>query len=137
MLERLVQLERNVAALESFRRDHGMEEVSNTITLQWTLRYGLIESIQIVIDTACHVCNDKNLGTPKNYGDCVRFLVQFGYLDRSLSAPILSMIGLRNLLIHEYVTIDVKKLFSFLDELDVFRSYAAAIKSALGGVRGR
>jgi uncharacterized protein YutE (UPF0331/DUF86 family) len=47
------------------------------------------------------------------------------------------MIGLRNPLIHEYVTIDVKKLFSFLDELDVFRSYAAAIKSALGGVRGR
>jgi len=101
------------------------------------LRYGLIESIQIVIDTACHVCTANNLGTPKNYGDCVRFLVQFGYLDRSLSAPLLSMIGLRNLLIHEYATIDAKKLFAFLDELDVFRSYAAAIKSALGGVNGR
>jgi uncharacterized protein YutE (UPF0331/DUF86 family) len=47
------------------------------------------------------------------------------------------MIGLRNLLIHEYATIDTKKLFALLDELDVFRSYAAAIKSALGGVRGR
>ena len=92
------------------------------MTLQWTLRYGLVESIQIVIDTACHVCSANNLGTPKNYGDCIRFLVQFGYIEQSLARPILAMIGLRNLLIHEYTSIDGKRLYAFLGELDVFRS---------------
>ena len=137
MLERLAQLEQNVEALDSFKREHGVEEVTETLTLQWTLRYGLIESIQIVIDTACHACSTHNLVTPKNYGDCIRFLVRFGYLDQALGTSILSMIGLRNLLIHEYGTIDGKKLYSFLDELDLFRTYARSIKGALGGVRGR
>ncbi len=131
MLERLAQLELNIATLDEFRKEHTAEEVSGKMTLQWTLRYGLVESIQIVIDTACHVCSANNLGTPKNYGDCIRFLVQFGYIEQSLARPILAMIGLRNLLIHEYTSIDGKRLYAFLGELDVFRSYAAAIKKEL------
>jgi uncharacterized protein YutE (UPF0331/DUF86 family) len=131
MLERLAQLEQNIAALDGFRLAHTSGEVSDTLTLQWTLRYGLIESIQIVIDTACHVCSINNLGTPKNYGDCIRFLVRFGYIEQSLARPILAMIGLRNLLIHEYASIDGRRLYAFLDELDVFRAYAARIRKAL------
>jgi uncharacterized protein YutE (UPF0331/DUF86 family) len=37
------------------------------------------------------------------------------------------MIGLRNILIHEYVAIDEQKLIQYLDNLDDFRSFAAAI----------
>jgi uncharacterized protein YutE (UPF0331/DUF86 family) len=117
MLERLRQLEENVAALERFKAEHSLAEIGNATTLQWALRYGIMESIQIVIDTACHICSSKNLGTPKNYGDCIRFLAQ---------------IGLRNLIIHEYAGIDTGRLYGFLEALDIFRSYAEAIRETLG-----
>ncbi|HPE89509.1 MAG TPA: hypothetical protein PLH55_08350 [Spirochaetales bacterium] len=51
MLERLAQLDQNVSSLEMLRAENAPEAFGSSITLQWALRYGLIESIQIVIDT--------------------------------------------------------------------------------------
>jgi len=99
--------------------------------LQWAVRYGLIETIQIVIDTACGVCNKNNLGSPRNYGDCLKLLKESGYIPAGLSATLIRIVGLRNLLIHEYTAIDDTRLYEFLDELDVFRDYAMAIREYL------
>jgi uncharacterized protein YutE (UPF0331/DUF86 family) len=135
MLERLQVLEENLAALERFKIEHSLVEVELSKSLQWALRYGLFESIQIVIDTACHICSSQNLGTPKNYGDCIRLLAQFGYLKRGLADELLALIGLRNLLIHEYARIDTGRLYEFLEALDVFRSYATAVKDVLAKLK--
>lgn len=120
-----------MVALERFKSEHSLAEIEKTTSLQWALRYGLLESIQIVIDTACHVCSGRNLGAPKNYGDCIRFLVQFNYLKRDLADELLSVIGFRDLLIHEYASIDTGRLYGFLEALDIFRSYAEAIRETL------
>lgn len=50
MLERLVQLEKNIAQREAMKLEHSKTEFSASTHSQWALRYGLIESIQIVID---------------------------------------------------------------------------------------
>jgi uncharacterized protein YutE (UPF0331/DUF86 family) len=131
MLERLRQLEDNVASLERFRTEHSLAEIESERALQWALRYGIMESIQIVIDTACHICSSKNLGTPKNYGDCIRLLARFGYLKPASAEELISIIGLRNLIIHEYAVIDTARLHSFLEALDIFRSYAEAVRNLL------
>ena len=127
MLERLIQLEKNIAQLEAMKLEHSKTEFSASTQSQWALRYGLIESIQIVIDTACAICNKNNLGTPKNYADCLRLLSEFRYVDEKLSKTLIKIVGLRNLLIHEYTTIDNKRLYDFLSELDVFRDYARSV----------
>jgi uncharacterized protein YutE (UPF0331/DUF86 family) len=131
MLERLRQLEENVAALERFKAEHSLAEIGNEKALQWALRYGIMESIQIVIDTACHICSSRNLGTPKNYGDCIRLLTRFGYLKAEPAEELLSIIGLRNLIIHEYAVIDTGRLFGFLEALEIFRLYAEAVRNLL------
>jgi uncharacterized protein YutE (UPF0331/DUF86 family) len=41
------------------------------------------------------------------------------------------MIGLRNLLVHEYGIIDITKLYQLLDELDSFKSFSEKIKEYL------
>ncbi|WP_457749139.1 HepT-like ribonuclease domain-containing protein [Sulfurimonas sp.] len=38
------------------------------------------------------------------------------------------MIGLRNLLIHEYTTIDTQKLYAFLNSIDDFKNFIYEIK---------
>lgn len=38
------------------------------------------------------------------------------------------MIGLRNILVHDYVKVDEEKLFGFLQRLDDFRLFANAVR---------
>ncbi len=131
MYEKLKKLDKNIHELESFKKSNTEEEISKNLQKQWVLRYGLFECIQIVIDTACHIVSTYNLGSPDTYVACIEHLEKFDYLKNELAEKLKSIIGLRNLLIHEYAEIDIHQLYSFLDHLDDFRSYAKNIKDYL------
>jgi uncharacterized protein YutE (UPF0331/DUF86 family) len=126
-LEKLKRLEENLIVLTSIRDNFSLDDIKNDKVDEWGLRYGLFESIQIIIDLACSIVSEKNLGIPKNYSDCISLLTKNNYLDKELSSRILSMIGLRNLLVHEYGIIDVDKLYEYLDHLQDIKDFAAAV----------
>lgn len=71
LLSRLKEGETNLVELERFT-SLSFEEVRRDRRLTWALRYGLLESIQIVIDVACAVVSQQNLGYPKSYAACLR-----------------------------------------------------------------
>lgn len=123
MRNRLEQLEENLQVLEHIKVTKTLDEILISRDVQWSIRYGLMESIQIAIDISCHLCGKNNLGVPENYGDCVRKIAQFEYITRLLEKKLLSIIGLRNLLIHEYAVIEISRLYRFLGDLDVFRDF--------------
>ncbi len=129
MIERLTQLEKNLVELKKIRSEISLEEIKTDALKQWALRYGLLETIQIAIDISCHITNKFNLGNPKTYAECVELLHANNYLHDEIAKKIKGMIGLRNLLVHEYSEIDVDKLYLTLDSLDDFVSYAEAIKN--------
>lgn len=131
MLDRLKNLEQNIAELNKFKNNNTPDSIKNDIQKQWVIRYGLFESIQIVIDVACHLTSKYNLGNPNNYSDCIDLLIRNKYLTPELGNKFTRMVGLRNLLIHQYVTIDLNKLFKLLDELDDFVSFADEVKDVI------
>lgn len=131
MLERLEQLERNVAELEKFKTHTTIDEIKSDLQKQWVLRYGLFESIQIVIDLACHISSYYNLGNPKIYSECIELLVKNQYLSHALGEKLKGMVGLRNLLTHEYVSVDIERLFHLLDNLDDFIDFAEEVKRCI------
>jgi uncharacterized protein YutE (UPF0331/DUF86 family) len=131
MLERLSQLEKNVVELEKYRKEYKLSEIKNNLQLQWILRYGLFESIQIVIDVACHLVTKYNLGNPKTYGECIKILQQEEYLQSAIAEKLLGMVGLRNILIHEYVEVSIEKLVGLLDNLNDFKTFAEEVKSVV------
>ncbi len=126
--EKLAILEENIAELERFRTKYSLDAVLKETTIQWALRYGFLESIQIVIDISCNLVAVNNLGNAQTYAECIDLLEKFKMIDRSLASKIKSMAGLRNLLVHEYVKIDVEKLFQMLDDLEDFGKFAEAVK---------
>ena len=79
MQARLQQLEANVRELQRFRQTYALETINRDLHLQWALRYGLLQAIQIVIDISCHVVSRKNLGTPATYAECIELLHRAGY----------------------------------------------------------
>jgi uncharacterized protein YutE (UPF0331/DUF86 family) len=131
MLERLEQLEKNIFELEKFKSDLSIEDIKNNIRLQWSLRYGLFESVQIVIDLSCHLSSYYNLGNPKTYSDCVELLVEHNYLSKTLGEKLIGMIGLRNILIHEYVKIEMERLYSLLNNLEDFKVFVSEIREII------
>jgi len=128
MKDRLKLMEENVAKLYEFKAKHSFENLQNNKELEWALRYGLIESIQMVIDISCHLASKQNLGTPKTYSECIDLLAKFGYLSEELTSKIKSMIGLRNILIHEYISVDIRRLYDLLEELDDVREFVRSVK---------
>jgi uncharacterized protein YutE (UPF0331/DUF86 family) len=129
ILEKLKGLSDNLIILEFIREELSGGVVSKRT--EWEIRYGLFESIQIVIDIACKVTSYYNLAHPKSYGECISALVNSKYIDSNIAQKTIKMIGLRNLLIHEYATIDTVKLIDFLEYLDDFREFAHQIQKSV------
>ena len=122
-MEKLKHLEENIKVLREIKASVTLEELKVNKRYEWEVRYGLLESIQIVIDIACKLSSQYNLGNPKTYRACVELLQQHKYLDQSLAQKIIGMVGLRNLLVHEYIEIDEEKLYQFLDYLADFIAF--------------
>ena len=70
LLPRLKDLEDNLRVLRDFK-SHPFDEIRSDKKLLWGLRYGMLECLQIVIDTACAVVSYYNLGNPKSYAECI------------------------------------------------------------------
>jgi uncharacterized protein YutE (UPF0331/DUF86 family) len=128
MVNRLKQLETNIGELEKIRQGFSVSEIKNDTTKEWALRYGLLESIQIVIDISCHLVVHQNLGQAETYPDCMERLYEFDYINEALKNDLKAMAGLRNILVHEYVAVDVDKLYNLLERLDDFKSFARIMK---------
>jgi uncharacterized protein YutE (UPF0331/DUF86 family) len=121
--EKIKRLEENLVILEEFRKNTSLEDLLRDKIKQWAIRYGILECIQEIIDISCALVSSNNLGNPKNYRECVEILIKNGYISEELGKRLISMVGLRNLLVHEYIKIDLFRLYEFLNNLDDFREF--------------
>ncbi len=130
-LERLQHLDTNIAELEKLVSGLTLEEVRSKTFNQWALRYGLFESVQIVIDLSCHVVSRNNFGSTNTYRDCIDALVRFDVIDPKLGESLKKMVGLRNILVHDYVEIEIAQLYNFVSDLTDFRKFSVALRRYL------
>jgi uncharacterized protein YutE (UPF0331/DUF86 family) len=121
--EKIKRLEENLVTLEEFRKNTSLDDLLRDKIKQWALRYGILECIQEIIDISCALVSSNNLGNPKNYRECIDILIKNGYISEELGKRLISMVGLRNLLVHEYIKIDLSRLYEFLNNLNDFREF--------------
>ena len=123
---RLKRLEENLRELERFRGT-SIDDLEGR-QKRWALRYGMLESIQAIIDIACAVVSRYNLGYPDSYADCFRVLRRENVLPDDLTDRLTQAVGMRNVLVHEYLDVDDELLLDALDRLSDFRAFAEAIR---------
>ena len=70
--------------------------------------HNLFIMLQHIIDLGTHIIADENMEEPVFVSDIADILGKEGVLDKSLVKPLKSMIGLRNIIAHEYGDIDFK-----------------------------
>ncbi len=89
-------------------------------------------AIQAMIDIGTHLISGLNLGRVETYRDIARLLSQRGIIPEEFRPKFESMIGLRNLIIHEYLKIEFEKIYTILqDNLEDLTEFAKHIQGFL------
>ena len=89
-------------------------------------------AIQCVLDISNHIVADLRLNLPADNRELFEMLAAHKVLPKSLSARLTSMAGFRNILVHEYLEIDRKRVFSALEnDLGDFEKFIRAVSKLL------
>ena len=68
----------------------------------------------MMIDIATHIVLDSNMGNPETLGEAFSILYKENYLSKDETKTYRNMVGLRNILSHEYVSIDKKIIYDIM-----------------------
>jgi uncharacterized protein YutE (UPF0331/DUF86 family) len=103
-------------ALANLRRyEHlSLEEFEKDLSLIWIAEKGLQILIQNLLDIGAHLLASEIRNDWDDYGEIIAKLGQHGIIPKGFSEGIKGMAGLRNILVHEYLRVDVKKLYDFV-----------------------
>ena len=89
---------------------------------------GLHLCAQNALDVASHISSAVGLD-PGNYGSSIDCLVEAGALPRSFGERFRGIAGLRNVLVHGYLEIDLDPMAGMLSErLDDFEEFASHVE---------
>jgi uncharacterized protein YutE (UPF0331/DUF86 family) len=89
-------------------------------------------AIEVCIDVAYHVIADRGWAPPDRAADAFELLAARGMLDADLASRLGRAVGLRNVLVHEYVKVDLERLVGVIrDGLGDLRAFAARAASWL------
>ena len=89
-------------------------------------------AIQVILDIGNHILADRKLKEPEEYRDVMKILGEEGLLPQGLVEKLLPLVGLRNILVHDYLDIDRDKLYDALrQQLVDFEEFALHIRKLL------
>ena len=126
VVERLQALEEYTDHLRNLRQIP-FSDVKTDIKNRWAIERGLLLAIECILDIGSHIVAEEKLGRPKDYTEIIDILGEKSIIPEEFAKEIRGIAGFRNILIHEYVEIDIGKVYGYLqkapEQFDVFRSY--------------
>jgi uncharacterized protein YutE (UPF0331/DUF86 family) len=82
-------------------------------------------AIEVCMDVADHLVADRRLRMPETGAEAFEILAEAGVLPAPLATALASMVGFRNILVHDYTRLDpaivVRVLGSDLSDIERFR----------------
>jgi len=96
---------------------------------QESVLFNLQMAIQNCIDIAAHFVSEEGYGIPGSANEMFYLLEENNILERALTEKMVSAVGLRNLIVHEYGKVDLEKVYRVAKN-DI-RDLTAFIKSIL------
>jgi uncharacterized protein YutE (UPF0331/DUF86 family) len=91
------------------------------------VKYAFVTSIEACLDVAQHLCASEGWGPPATNADALVVLGRHGVVDGDLARRLAQAVGFRNVLVHEYVTVDDVIVERRLDDLSDLDGFVAAV----------
>jgi len=115
ILERLHTLDEYIRLLEPYREWESSRLTEDRITYGGVLHY-LQLATQIVMDVSAHLQVELDIGRVTDYKEVIQNLGKHSILPSEFADRISGMTGFRNILVHEYLTVDPLKVQQALQE---------------------
>lgn len=132
ILKKLQELERYLKELHTFK-GLSLEELASSLQKAWSVKHGLQLSIQIVIDVGNHILASIGENRIADYVDVIDRLGERKIIPDDFAKRIRDMAGFRNILVHEYIEVDLKEVHRvLLERLNDFQEFIDYIKVYLG-----
>lgn len=105
---------------------------SDNLLRNWTKQDSILlnleRSCQACIDAALRIIKMKQLGLPKESREAFAILLKHELLPEDLASSLQSMVGFRNIAIHNYREIDLRIVETIITEkTDDFKQFVALI----------
>ncbi|MBI5233224.1 MAG: DUF86 domain-containing protein [Deltaproteobacteria bacterium] len=132
MLRKLEELERCVSGLERLRA-HDVSAFEKDLEKRWALERGLFVAIQIVLDIGAHMLAELGETGIEDYTEIIERLGDKGVIPKAFSERIKAMAGFRNILVHEYARVDMRRVYDMLqNHIKDLREFAGYITKGAG-----
>lgn len=133
LVERLAELDTYLQHLRELApRVRGPEDLERDLSLRNDVLFSLLTVCQLVIDIAGELSTRKGL-TFEDYTEAVRNLRRYEGLDDDTVNALVRLPGFRNIVIHEYVSLDLKRVVEALDELEPVAEFARFVAELESG----
>jgi len=128
--KRLERLEQALKRLESKKNVKLDEFLKN-----WEIHSAVIREFQVAIE-ACidignHIISEKGWESPESYRDVAEILGKYGVISQDFKQVFKQMIAFRNVIVHEYIQLDLEIVYENLKKLDDFRKFVKFIVNFL------
>jgi uncharacterized protein YutE (UPF0331/DUF86 family) len=125
--QHLLNMEDALANLARYE-NLSVEELEDDLSLVWIVERGLQILIQNALDIGAHILAADIRNDWDDYAEIILKLGQHGIIPKDFSKRIQGMAGLRNILVHEYIRVDVAKLHGFLSQLKDYVEFMSHIQ---------
>jgi uncharacterized protein YutE (UPF0331/DUF86 family) len=127
LVERLVELRRHVDHLRQLRPQvAGPEALERDLSLHNDVLYSLLSVCQLVVDVAGELSARRG-DRFEDYTQAVRNLARDERFPADLVAELERLPGFRNVLVHEYVALDMRRVIEALDRLEPVERFLSIV----------
>lgn len=127
LLSALSELRSVAEELRKYERV-GPEEMERSLSLRWTIEHGLLSGLTIIFNVADHILTRAFKANAETYESLLYKLFEFGVISKDLYNDLRGSGGFRNILVHEYLRVDLKLVSEMLKKAPrVFESFSQEI----------
>ncbi len=135
IVRRLMKLEQAMRKLKEISR-HSLAEYSGSEALKDRAERNFQVAAQACIDIANHLVVARGLRTPEGYSDSFIVLSEAGIISAELAFKMKAVAGFRNVLVHDYLEINVRTVYDNLQKLEDLAEFAEHIGRLLDNSGG-
>lgn len=106
-----------------------IEDFTRDFKIRGAVERYLQVSIECIVDIGNEIISSLQLQRPERYRDIPYILAKAEIIPKTFAKTMASMIGFRNLLVHDYASINLNLVYEFLQtklpDFDAFTKYIA------------
>ena len=101
-------------SIEELKRLTSKDFMDIGVDERYSIRYNIIVLVESLVSLCMHIAVEAYGKTPSSYRESVRFIAE--RLNVGCISDLESVVGLRNLLIHRYWTVDDERVYESVKE---------------------